>query len=180
MIIVGKRDAKAVLGNEIHANVCYLDDDNGHGFANGFASSLASYLCLGCSLDDAIEKARDYSRHHLTTVATLQGRADRLYNDFIRLLGKDYSHNSDVAHYADALNVSSAYLGQVCRRIAGRSTKSIIDDWLLHDIERQLTTTSRTIQEIAISLGFSSQAHLSRFFRKLEGRSPTEYRKMNV
>ncbi|MDD6516389.1 MAG: hydroxymethylpyrimidine/phosphomethylpyrimidine kinase [Prevotella sp.] len=180
VIIVGKRDAKAVLGNEIHANVCYLDDDNGHGFANGFASSLASYLCLGCTLDDAIEKARDYSRHHLTTVATLQGRADRLYNDFIRLLGKDYSHNSDVAHYADALNVSSAYLGQVCRRIAGRSTKSIIDDWLLHDIERQLTTTSRTIQEIAISLGFSSQAHLSRFFRKLEGRSPTEYRKMNV
>ncbi len=85
-----------------------------------------------------------------------------------------------MAHYADALNVSSAYLGQVCRRIAGRSTKSIIDDWLLHDIERQLTTTSRTIQEIAISLGFSSQAHLSRFFRKLEGRSPTEYRKMNV
>ena len=179
-IIVDRRDSTAVLGSSISGNVVTIDHEANHGFANGFASSLASYLCLGCTLDDAIEKARDYSRHHLTTVATLQGRADRLYNDFIRLLGKDYSHNSDVAHYADALNVSSAYLGQVCRRIAGRSTKSIIDDWLLHDIERQLTTTSRTIQEIAISLGFSSQAHLSRFFRKLEGRSPTEYRKMNV
>lgn len=177
VIIVSRHDANAVLGDAVNANVCYIDDETSHGFANGFSSALAAFLCQGNSLEDAIAKTREYSCHHMSTLTALQGRGDELYNDFLRLLEKDYSSNSDVAHYANALNVSSAYLGQVCRRIAGRSTKSIIDDCLLHHIERQLANTNRTIQEIAESLGFSSQAHLSRFFRKLEGRSPSEYRR---
>jgi hydroxymethylpyrimidine/phosphomethylpyrimidine kinase len=106
----------------------------------------------------------------------LQGRSTQLYNDFISLVRQDFATKSDVASYADKLNVSSAYLGQVCRRIAGRSPKSIIDDAIVKDIERQLTKTDRTIQEIALSLGFSSQAHLSKFFKNIVGKSPSEYR----
>ncbi|MDY4411275.1 MAG: bifunctional hydroxymethylpyrimidine kinase/phosphomethylpyrimidine kinase [Prevotella sp.] len=175
-IIVDRRDTTAVLGSSISGNVVTIDHEANHGFANGFASALCVYLSQGFPTDEAISKARDYCSHRLTTVTALQGRGSQLYNDFIRLVAKDYSHNSDVAHYAGELNVSSAYLGQVCRRIAGRSTKSIIDDYLLEAIKRQLTTTTLTIQEIAIALGFSSQAHLSRFFSKATGLSPTAFR----
>lgn len=175
-IIVDKRDTTAVLGNAIRGNVVTIDHEASHGFANGFASALSVFLCQGSPVDEAIDKARDYCSHHLATVTALQGRGSQLYNDFIRLVAQHYSRNSDVAHYAGELNVSSAYLGQVCRRIAGRSTKSIIDDYLLEAIKRQLTTTTLTIQEIADSLGFSSQAHLSRFFSKAAGQSPSAFR----
>lgn len=175
-IVINRHDAGQIIGNEIVANVYYIDDDGYHGLANGYSSSLAVYLCKGMSMDDAVEKSREYSRHNISSVPTLQGRSSQLYNDFIRLVQQHFSKNSDVAFYANALNVGSAYLGQVCRRIAGRSPKAIIDDCVMKEVERQLTTTSRNIQEIAASLGFSSQAHLSRFFKKMTGCAPSEYR----
>jgi hydroxymethylpyrimidine/phosphomethylpyrimidine kinase len=42
----------------------------------------------------------------------------------------------------------------------------------------QLNTTHRTIQEIAYSCGFSSQAHFTKFFQKMKGMSPTTFRKL--
>lgn len=177
-IIVSHHDARQILGEEIKANAYFLDDDSCHGLANGFSSSLAAYLCKGETMDEAVKDAREFSRHQISSVPTLQGRSNQLYNDFLRLVQQHFSQNSDVAYYADQLNVGSAYLGQVCRRIAARSPKTIIDEFVLKDIERQLTTTTKNIQEIASSLGFSSQAHLSRFFRKMTGVAPKEYRTM--
>lgn len=175
-IVVNRHDARQILGDDIRPNVFFIDDATCHGLANGFSSSLAAYLCKGLSLDDAVDHAHIFSRHQCASVTTLQGRGSQLYNDFIRLVQQHFALNSDVAFYADQLNVGSAYLGQVCRRIAGRNPKAIIDEYILNDAQRMLTTSEVSIQEIAARLGFSSQAHLSRFFKKLTGLSPSAYR----
>lgn len=175
-IVVNRRDARQILGDAIRPDVYYMDEAASHGLANGFSSSLAVYLCQGLPMDKAVDKAREFSLHQVSAVPALQGRGSYLYNDFVRLVRQNIAHNSDVAFYAGSLNVSSAYLGQVCRRIAGRSPKSIIDDVLLGEIERRLADTQDTIQETASALGFSSQAHLSRFFRKMAGMSPSAFR----
>lgn len=176
VIIVSRRDAKELLGNEILSNVCFTNDESYHGLANGFSSSLAAYLCKGDSMANALAKAGDFCRHQVSTVPALQGRGSQLYNDFIHLVRQYFASNSDVAFYANKLNVGSAYLGQVCRRVAGRSPKGIIDEYLAQAVGQRLVTSQDSIQEIATSLGFSSQGHLSRFFRKMEGMSPSEYR----
>lgn len=186
-IIVNQHEAQQILGDKYWMTGVSGDNkqiiitqqlpSNSHGLANGFSSSLAVYLCQGLPMKEAVDKAHEYSRHQLSTTPTLQGRGSQLYNDFIRLVRQNYARNSDVAYYADQLNVGSAYLGQVCRRIAGRSPKAIIDDCLLKDIEQQLTGTTKNIQEIADSLGFSSQAHLSRFFKNMTGSSPSTFRR---
>lgn len=175
-IVVSRGEARQVLGDEILPNVFFIDDGACHGFANGFSSSLAAYLCLGLPMADAVEKARRYCLHEIGSAQGLQGRGSQLYNDFVRLVQQHYGGNNDVAHYAKQLNVGSAYLGQVCRRVAGRSPKGIIDDCLLAEAKRMLTDTRMPIQAIASDLGFSSQAHLSRFFKKMEGKAPSEFR----
>ncbi len=175
-IVAGKEEARRIMGDEILPNIYFIDDEAFHGLANGFSSSLAAYLCSGLPMAEAVEKAREYSRHQIGTAPALQGRGGQLYNDFARLVRLHCGQNSDVAFYADQLNVSGAYLGQVCRRVAGRSPKGIIDDRLLQEIERRLSGTADNMQQIAAALGFSSQAHLSRFFKKMTGVSPSEYR----
>ena len=84
-----------------------------------------------------------------------------------------------MAFYAEQLNVSAKYLGQVTRRIANRSPKAIIDNRIITEIVALLTSTNRPLKDIAQRLGFSSQAHLSRFFKKHKGLSPTEYQHNN-
>ena len=179
VIIVRNQESKDLLGDMVLGNVCFIDDDNRHGLSNGFSSSLAVSLCEGRTVEEAVSNANDFCKRQLAGTTVLQGRSTQLYNDFVTLVRQEFAVKSDVASYADQLNVSSAYLGQVCRRIAGRSPKNMIDDAIVKDIERQLTKTTHTIQEIALSLGFSSQAHLSKFFKNIVGISPSEFRMGN-
>ena len=39
--------------------------------------------------------------------------------------------------------------------------------------------TTHTFQEIAYGCGFSSQAHFSKFFKKLTGMTPSDFRRQN-
>lgn len=153
------------------------DDGSMHGFSNRYASAVAVFLSQGLPTDEAESKAKAYINTQVMRASDLQGRSSELYNELLDAIVEHHRQASDVRFYADLLNVSSRYLAQVTRRISGKSPKAIIDDYLMHEIELQLKSTDSTVQEIAYRLGFSSQAHFTKFFKKLKGISPTEYRK---
>ncbi len=157
--------------------VFLLDNANSHGLTNRFSSALAVYLNQGKKMDEALAKAQDFINVELTRESNLQGRSSELYNQFISQVNNFCRTYSDVHFYADQLNVSSRYLAQVTRRISGKTPKAIIDEYIVKEIERGLSTTTHTVQEIANTFGFSSQAHLTKFFKKMRGLTPSEYRK---
>ncbi|MEE0993722.1 MAG: hydroxymethylpyrimidine/phosphomethylpyrimidine kinase [Prevotella sp.] len=157
--------------------VFLLDNANSHGLTNRFSSALAVYLNQGNKMDEALAKAQDFINVELTRESNLQGRSSELYNQFISQVNNFCRTYSDVHFYADQLNVSSRYLAQVTRRISCKTPKAIIDEYIVKEIERELSTTTHTMQEIANTFGFSSQAHLTKFFKKMRGLTPSEYRK---
>ena len=157
--------------------VFLLDNANSHGLTNRFSSALAVYLNQGKKMEDALAMAQDFINVELTRESNLQGRSSELYNQFISQVNNFCRTYSDVHFYADQLNVSSRYLAQVTRRISGKTPKAIIDEYIVKEIERELSTTTHTMQEIANTFGFSSQAHLTKFFKKMIGLTPSEYRK---
>ncbi len=156
--------------------VFLLDNANSHGLTNRFSSALAVYLNQGKKMDEALAKAQDFINVELTRESNLQGRSSELYNQFISQVNNFCRTYSDVHFYADQLNVSSRYLAQVTRRISGKTPKAIIDEYIVKEIERELSTTTHTVQEIANTFGFSSQAHLTKFFKKMRGLTPSAFR----
>ena len=157
--------------------VFLLDNANSHGLTNRFSSALAVYLNQGKKMEDALAMAQDFINVELTRESNLQGRSSELYNQFISQVNNFCRTYSDVHFYADQLNVSSRYLAQVTRRISCKTPKAIIDEYIVKEIERELSTTTHTVQEVANTFGFSSQAHLTKFFKKMRGLTPSEYRK---
>lgn len=157
--------------------VFLLDNANSHGLTNRFSSALAVYLNQGKKMEDALAMAQDFINVELTRESNLQGRSSELYNQFISQVNNFCRTYSDVHFYADQLNVSSRYLAQVTRRISCKTPKAIIDEYIVKEIERELSTTTHTVQEIANTFGFSSQAHLTKFFKKMNGTTPSLYRK---
>ena len=153
------------------------DDGMMHGLSNRYASAVAVFLNQGLPPSEAETKANAYINAQVVRANDLQGRSSELYNELLDAIVEHHREASDVRFYADLLNVSSRYLAQVTRRISGKSPKAIIDDYLIHEIELQLKSTDNTVQEIAYRFGFSSQAHFTKFFKKLKGMSPTEFRK---
>ena len=148
-----------------------------HGRANQLASALAYYLSLDEKVSDAMLHAQAYLKQLPAEYAEGNSRSEELYNQFLDAVEHYYNRYADVAFYAEQLNVSPRYLGQVTRQITGRSPKAIIDERIASEIETLITTTNKPLKDVAQMLGFSSQAHLSRFFKKRRGVSPTEFQR---
>ena len=139
-----------------------LDNANSHGLINRFSSALAIYLNQGKKMEEALAMAQDFINIELARESNLQGRSSELYNQFISQVNNFCRTYSDVHFYA--------------RRISGKTPKAIIDEYIVKEIERELSTTTHTVQEIANTFGFSSQAHLTKFFKKMRGVTPSAFR----
>ncbi len=185
IIVARKKESDSILQNlrqlrmaeSDGLNVYRLDNANSHGLINRFSSALAVYLSQGRKMDDALAMAQDFINVELVRESSLQGRSSELFNQFISQVNNFCRTYSDVRFYAEQLNVSGRYLAQVTRRMSGKTPKAIIDEYIVKEIERELSTTTQTVQEIANTFGFSSQAHLTKFFKKMRGVTPSAFRK---
>ncbi len=149
-----------------------------HGRANLFASAICVYLSRGESIESAVVHAHEYQNCRPSTSSEQQaGRATALYRQFVERVERFFRLYNDVAFYATELNVGSRYLAQVTRRVAGKSPKAIIEERLLTEVERQVTQTDQPLKLIAADLGFSSSAHLTRFFKQHKGITPSQLRR---
>ena len=148
-----------------------------HGLSGSLSAAIAAFVNGGNAIFEAVVNARNYIAQLQPQHTGIIGRSGELFNEFTHDITQHHHTNSDVKFYADRLNVSPRYLAQVTRRITGKPPKAIIDEYLTHEIEQQLAFTQKTIQEIAYAYGFRSQAHLAKFFKNINGLSPSEYRK---
>ena len=177
LVIMRRNEAAMILGNKEHKQILLLDEEPSHGFGNTISAAIAFYLSQGDELKEAKQKAMDYARAMASHSEHTGSRSKELYHDFLQAVAAYHKQRSDVAFYADYLNVSSRYLSQVTARIASQSPKSLIEQQLIEGIERDIRTTAATLQEIAYDYGFSSQAHFTKFFKRLKGMAPSDYRK---
>lgn len=173
LLVVRPRDVA-----HFHAEKMIQADAN-HGRCNEICSAIAVFLNQGHSLEDAIRKA-DLILPRQSSVDEAPGRTQQLYRDFLSLQDKLCSHSHDVNFYASQLGVSPRYLSQVTRRMADKTPKAVIESTLLFHIRTLLDKGGvLTFQQIAEQFDFSSQAHLSTFFKRLMGMTLSEYRNNN-
>lgn len=107
-------------------------------------------------------------------------RARMLVNNFLELVAKYHIDYRNVGFYADKLCISPSYLYKNTYSVLGVSPKALIDRRILAAIKNYLMNTDLTDKTIASHLHFKDSSYMCRFFRRMEGVSPQEYRnKMN-
>jgi AraC-like DNA-binding protein len=106
-------------------------------------------------------------------------RVEEIFIGFIRLLPQHFIGHHDIAFYASQLNISSVYLSRVVRQVTGRTVIDYINQMLLMEASFLLRTTSMSITQIADHLHFADSPSFSKFFSRLKGMSPKEYRTEN-
>lgn len=149
-----------------------------HGVGGTLSTAIAARLAQEDDVPTAITNAHNYM-HSQVVYASAQPRSlqpHNLYNQFMTLLSQHYTTAHDVSFYASQLSISTRYLSQIANTVCGRSPKQVIDDYLIHECEQLLSTTSQTIQQISQQLGFTSQIAFAKFFKARKGCAPTVYR----
>lgn len=104
-------------------------------------------------------------------------RKKELFRQFIKTLVEAHSVSREVLYYANELGVSSGYLNEVCNEISQQTAKEIIDSTVSARLKYELSYTSKSIQELADEYNFPSQSYFSRYYKRITGMTPSEFRK---
>ncbi len=99
------------------------------------------------------------------------------FTRFRALLEERFRSERGVAHYADELCLSRKTLNNIVKQETGRTVSHTIDDRVLLEAQRQLMHTGANVNEIGYDLGFEDPSYFVKFFKKLAGRTPSEFRR---
>ena len=85
-----------------------------------------------------------------------------------------------VQYCAKELSLSTNYFSDLLKKETGLSASKHIQMKILEIAKDKLFDGNKTISQIAYEMGFQYPQHFSRWFKKLEGQTPNEYRTMAV
>lgn len=102
-----------------------------------------------------------------------------LINRFFKLLSIHCHETRDVKFYAEQLSITPTYLYKIVRKYMSQSPKELIDKQAISEIKSLLINSDMPIKSIASTLHFEDVSYLCRYFRRLTGIPPLEYRENN-
>jgi AraC-like DNA-binding protein len=100
-----------------------------------------------------------------------------LVTQFVQLVNVHYIEKRTVGEYAGLLSLSENYLSRTVKSVTERNALSFITDRIVQEAKSLMQYTDLTVSEIGYHLNFSDASNFSKYFKKVTGISPTEYRK---
>lgn len=122
---------------------------------------------------------RFYQRQFITRKTTHHQILDRLENLLCDCFNSDNLVSDGlptVQYIAGKLNVSPGYLSGLLKALTGQSTQQHIHDKLIEKAKEKLSTTAKSVSEIAYELGFGHPPSFSKLFKTKTKLSPLEFR----
>jgi AraC family transcriptional activator of pobA len=92
------------------------------------------------------------------------------------LVDASYRTQPSLSLLAQQLGITSTQLNRVCRQLTGRSALALLHARVLLEAQRDLAYTTLSIKQVALGLGFGDAGYFTRFFQRLSGRTPTQWR----
>lgn len=99
-----------------------------------------------------------------------------LVREFNFLVEQHFRYKHSVADYAELLHKSPKTISNVFSKMDSKSPLKYIHERIALEARRMLYYTDKPVKEIAYQLGFEDIQAFSRFFKKQEGVSPSEYK----
>ncbi len=104
--------------------------------------------------------------------------ADLSIDDAIKYINNNYQYPITLPSLAKLLNLNSSYLSSKFKSINGIGFKEYLNNVRIGHAEKLLIETKKSITDIALECGFESSNYFGDIFRKRNGVSPSEYRKL--
>ena len=94
----------------------------------------------------------------------------------MQLIDQYHTHERGVKFYADRLCLSPKYLTSLVKSVSCSSVQQLVFKAITKKAISLITTTDKSIKEIADLLNFPNASAFGTFFKKQVGMSPVNYR----
>jgi len=99
-----------------------------------------------------------------------------LFDAFYNLVLTNYKESRNTAFYAEKLCLTPKYLSAVIKETTGKTVSDWISEYVILEAKSLLKTSNLSIQQISDELNFANQSFFGKFFKRLTGMSPKEYK----
>lgn len=99
-----------------------------------------------------------------------------LVKRYTDLLVEHIRQHRNVSFYAEKLGVTTDQLNKAVKATLGKTSVTLCNEICLSEAKFQLKRSYNPVSDIAYLLGFSEPTYFNRFFKKLTGKTPLEYR----
>ena len=111
------------------------------------------------------------------TAVSASSNSNDIFNRFLRLVNLYGSRKHQLAFYAEKLCITSRYLGTVVLSTSGVGAKEWIDRAVISTAKVLLRHSDKQTSEIADELNFVNVSFFCKYFKRLTGYTPQQYRK---
>lgn len=118
--------------------------------------------------------SRENANHDILT------RFENLLDDYFASGKAAKQGMPSVQYCANTLCLSANYFSDLVKKETGMSALKHIQQKMLDVAKEWVFDTSKSIGEISYELGFPYPQHFSRWFKKMAGCTPNEYRTLNA
>ena len=115
-------------------------------------------------------------KHEVNEVKSTNSRQEEIFTKFTELLERHHKKEREIAFYADKMCMTSKHLSQVIKDYTGKTALGIIEEYVISEAKSMLLSTTMSIQQISDELKFPSQSVFGKYFKRVAGISPSEYR----
>ena len=172
------------IPNSLYANSVFIMDNSNFVFDKYY--DLLLNLVSSPKIKFKIEAARHmtlamfygytFDEHGVDEKKNKSSRQEMLHSKFIDLLSRNFRTEREVKFYAEKLCVTPKYLSQVVSGLTGRTPSDYIEEFVVMESKALLNSTPMTIQQISDEMHFPSQSFFGKYFKRIVGMSPKEYR----
>ncbi len=109
-------------------------------------------------------------------LANSRSREQTIFDRFLQLVTRHCTEHHQIGYYADRMCLTERYLSTVVRQTSGTTAKDWIDRALITRIKIELRHTEKSAAQIAEEMHFANPSFFSKYFRRLTGMTPGEYK----
>ncbi|MFT3902772.1 MAG: AraC family transcriptional regulator [Niabella sp.] len=95
---------------------------------------------------------------------------------FLTLVQEHHKQERSLEFYANKIFLTPKHLSKLVKENMGISASEWIENYVITEAKALLKSTDMTIQQISDSLNFPSQSFFGKYFKRIEGVSPREYK----
>ena len=115
-------------------------------------------------------------RQHAVQLENTQSREQTIFDRFIYLVNQSATREHQLSFYARRMCLTERYLGTVVRQATGTTAKEWIDRAIITRVMVELRHTDKSVALIADEMNFPNPSFFSKYFKRLTGLSPLQYR----
>ena len=118
----------------------------------------------------------NFAQPYILKANSKTSRQETIFREFVGMIPQYYKIERSLDFYADKMCLTPKHLSEVIKKASKKSANSLIDGFVCLEAKAMLKSSNMTIQQISDELNFPSQSFFGKYFKRVVGMSPKEYR----